>query len=80
MPDAYILMVIQAMNLRLGLVRAWIVLSAIWLVAMASNTFPSDVNLRDWWTLIWLFAIPPIGFAILLAALGWVIAGFREPQ
>ena len=65
------------MNLRRGLIRTWIVLSLFWVVGMANNNFPPDVNLRDWWTDLWLFVMPPVCFAIVLAAIGWIIVGFR---
>jgi hypothetical protein len=65
------------MNLRAGLVRTWIVLTVLYVAAQALNNPGPDVNLADWRTVMWLFVAPPIGFAVLLAALGWIIAGFR---
>ena len=64
------------MNIRRGLVRTWIVLSVLWLLVMANNNMPG-VDLSDWRTIVWIFVAPPLGLAVILAAIGWILAGFR---
>jgi hypothetical protein len=64
------------MNVRRGLVRTWVVLTILWIVAMGNNNV-KGVNFADWWTVMWLFVMPPVALAILLVAVGWIIAGFR---
>jgi hypothetical protein len=65
------------MNLRKGLVRTWIVLTVLYIVAQIFNSPGPDVNLADRWTVMWILVAPPAGLAVLLAALGWIISGFR---
>jgi hypothetical protein len=65
------------MNIRRGLVRTWIVLTILWIVVMGNNNFGQEVNLADWRVALWILVAPPIGLAILLTALGWIIFGFK---
>ena len=65
------------MNLRRGLVRTWIVLSILWLLIMGNNNMPG-VDLSDWRAVAWIFVMPPLALAVILAAVGWIIAGFRS--
>jgi hypothetical protein len=64
------------MNIRRGLIRTWVVLSVFCVVIMGNNNFP-DVNMSDWQMLAWIFVAPPVVLAVVLTALGWIIAGFR---
>ena len=66
------------MNITAGLVRAWIVLTVLYLGNQLFFVTPwSDKATSDWGSLAWIFLLPPIAFAIALAALGWVLDGFR---
>jgi hypothetical protein len=58
-------------------VRTWIVLSVLWLLVMGNNNMPG-VNLSDWRTIAWIFVAPPLGLAVILAAIGWILSGFRR--
>lgn len=65
------------MNIRRGLVRTWIVLSVLWVLLMANNNMPG-VDLSDRRMIAWIFVAPPLGLAVVLAAIGWILAGFRH--
>jgi len=67
------------MNLTRGLVRTWIVLTVLYVLAQQLFHNPApDLNPPFWWTVLWIFVVPPVGLAVVLAALGWIIAGFRQ--
>ncbi len=66
------------MNLTRGLVQTWIVLTILYVLAQLFNSPAPDANLSFWWAVIWIFVVPPVGLAVLLAALGWIIMGFRQ--
>jgi len=66
-----------SMNLTRGLVRTWIVLTVLYVLAQLFHNGAPDVHLPFWWTAL-CFVAPPVGLAVLLAALGWIIAGFRQ--
>jgi Na+/proline symporter len=65
-------------NIKRGLVRAWIVLTAFYVGNQLFFGRPwADSATSEWWALAWIFLLPPIAFAIALAALGWILDGFR---
>jgi|HubBroStandDraft_3_1064219.scaffolds.fasta_scaffold279271_1 hypothetical protein len=65
------------MNVKKGLVRTWILLTILYVAnVLFNNGVTSEV--RDWWSLLWIFLAPPLGLAVVLAGLGWVLAGFQQ--
>ena len=65
------------MNITRGLVRAWIVLTALYLLR---TLFASSPQPSDWWSLVCVYLGPPIAFAVGLALLGWILDGFRQER
>ena len=66
------------MNLTRGLVRTWVVLTALYLANELFSVRPhANPETSDWWSLMWIFGAPPAALAILLALVGWVVSGFR---
>ncbi len=69
------------MTLKRGLVRAWIVLTVLYLANSLFSIRPADAPPITWWYVLWVFFVPPIGIGIALAALGWIVDGFiTKPQ
>ena len=71
----------MALNLRRGLSRTYLLLSAIWLIATAfcGITYAGQANVGVG---VLLFAVLVVGVLppALLYMLGWVIAGFSRPR
>jgi hypothetical protein len=53
------------------------VLSILWLLIVGNNNMPG-VDLSDWRTVAWIFVMPPLALAVILAAVGWIVTGFRK--
>ena len=64
------------MNIRRGMIRLWIVLTVFWVLIQINNNM-QGVGLSDWRLAVWIYVIPPIAFAVVVTALGWVLSGFR---
>ena len=72
------------MNVRVGLVRTWIVLTIIYWASQLFNGRGPDSPPITWQYLSWVFLMPPIVLAIVLVAVGWILKGFvqkpKSPQ
>jgi hypothetical protein len=64
-------------NIKKGLARAWIVLTIFYVANVLFNNRPTG-EVRDWWSLLWIFVMPPLGLAVVLAGLGWVLSGLHK--
>ena len=66
------------MNITRGLVRTWIALTGLYVAnEFFANKPQANKEISDWWSLMWIFAGPPVALAIILVLVGWIMSGFR---
>jgi hypothetical protein len=66
------------MNVKRGVVRAWIVLTVLYWALQLFSFRPHDAPPITWQFILWVFLVPPIGIAVGLAALAWILSGFVQ--
>jgi hypothetical protein len=71
------------MNLRQGLFRAWVLISAVWIVCAIGYTLwffrgTGPLSLYSWSFSAILIAMPPITLGLLGRILVWVVEGFYK--
>ena len=66
------------MNIKVGLVRTWIVLAIFYWASQLFNARVPDAPQISWQYLSWVFLMPPIVLAIVLVAVGWILKGFIQ--
>lgn len=68
------------MNFRRAIYRLWLVVSAIWVGGVLLLSSLDGELARDTVPVLGIAIVPPMLLLILIAALGWVIAGLFGSQ
>ena len=72
----------MSVNWKRGLLRAWAVLSAIWVVGVAFLVFDRwpAVEEAEWFFTVALALIPALVILLIGFSVAWAVRGFRKPN